>query len=412
MWLETGGISLGPLKAEAAMALPHPELHDIQNDFLMLHDEASLRLWFLWPVDQIKVSSTVFGKCGCLGGCNFFGGNRNGVGFFQPKKYQEAKPTAICKVSPDGMDPGFGQSLLYKNKLVFDTGRTYGWTSPMKEFRFTRGYMSNLTTPDTPGTGITVIEEHFIGDKCPGQDGMEISEDQPSVSQLIRSSTTETRSSSSLNTTTPSDSQTVNPFDYVKSMENFRSADIVGVRERIQNQDSTHGKAGRSFSISSSSSPPPVSPTARSSIVHSPSSRSSVHSPISRSSIQSSSPGSVRMRYRSDYDTVRQFSTVSLDSEMYFSAEEDNVQNKPLSSIDKVSSESDSVTWGAEGTQPRPTFDVSGLSLQDETVLERKDNSTSSTSTLSYMSADTDPDETLSGGIPDDFSMVDLHSQV
>lgn len=54
--------------------------------FLRLHDENTKRLWFLWPQELTRVSSQIFGKCGCVGGCTFFGKNRNGVTFFKPSK--------------------------------------------------------------------------------------------------------------------------------------------------------------------------------------------------------------------------------------------------------------------------------------------------------------------------------------
>lgn len=40
-------------------------------------------MWFLWPSDSRVI---VTGKCGCVGGCAFFGRNRNGQRFFKPSK--------------------------------------------------------------------------------------------------------------------------------------------------------------------------------------------------------------------------------------------------------------------------------------------------------------------------------------
>jgi hypothetical protein len=82
IWLEVGSISLGPVVLEAAISLPTPEhnLHLVQNKYLKMHDEAIKRLWFLWPQESgIKAT-----KCGCIGGCVFFGNNRNGPRFFKP----------------------------------------------------------------------------------------------------------------------------------------------------------------------------------------------------------------------------------------------------------------------------------------------------------------------------------------
>ncbi len=49
MWLEAGGISLGPLNVDAAMAIPDPKYHAEQDRFLKHHDRRTHRLWFLWP---------------------------------------------------------------------------------------------------------------------------------------------------------------------------------------------------------------------------------------------------------------------------------------------------------------------------------------------------------------------------
>lgn len=51
--------------------------------YLKLHDDCYKRLWFLWPSDS---RSLVTGKCGCVGGCAFFGRNLNGQRFFKPSR--------------------------------------------------------------------------------------------------------------------------------------------------------------------------------------------------------------------------------------------------------------------------------------------------------------------------------------
>ena len=77
-WLEVGCIAFGPVILEAASALPIPEhnLHLVQHNYLKIHDERSKRLWFLWSAETQK--------CGCIGGCVFFGSNRNGPKYFKP----------------------------------------------------------------------------------------------------------------------------------------------------------------------------------------------------------------------------------------------------------------------------------------------------------------------------------------
>lgn len=426
IWIESGGLSLGPVKAEAAMALPNQDFQYIQHQFLTNHDASSKRLWFLWPPSSLDTPSMVVGKCGCIGGCTFFGANKNGVDFFHPKKYHEVTPTAVFKVSPEGMDPGFGQSLLHKNRLVFDLGKSGGWLSPNKEFTFTRGYMSDLTSPETPGTSITVIEE-CLADKNRLHPG--IPSDLPPVPvrspPAAGSPTFESQSSS---VTSPSDiivsDSSMNPFDTIKSTDPA----VLKDTERLFQEESQR-KSARSTSLSSSSSPPPFSPTLRSSIARSPSSRSSVQSP--HSSTHSGSPGQPPGRHRSRFDTGRQTSIVSLDSETYFSAEEDSLSSSDPafptlqhpSSPEINSLESDTGTLGKEKKSPPLYMNKSDTSQADETVIERKlsqadatltdrKSSLSSDSTLSYLSADTDPDETMSGGMPEEFSMVDLHSQV
>lgn len=410
IWIESGGISLGPIKAEAAMALPNQDFHLLQNEFLMIHDASSMRLWFLWPEDSLRVPSLVIGKCGCIGGCTFFGNNKNGIGFFHPKKSHEVIPNAVFKVTPEGNDPGFGQSLLHKNKLVFETGESSVWGTPSKEFTFTRGYMSNLTTPDTPGTSITVIEEYNTDQNSLRPGNVTDVPVSTHAHQPLQSPIVETQSASSFTDETTGDNISINPFDTIKATDSsvLREGD-----KSIQDELTT-----RTISQSSSSSPPPFSPTMRSSIAHSPSSRSSVQSPSGHSSIHSASPTSIRMRYSSQYDPARQTSIVSLDSEMYFSAEEDahSSSDPNFSSLKQHSFpdmlEGESVTWSQEETSPTLVMHKSDTSKIDTTVIERKDSLSSTNSTLSYMSADTDPDETMSGGIPEEYSMVDLHSQV
>ena len=427
VWIESGGISLGPIKAEAAIALTNQDFHALQNQFLTIHDIATKRLWFLWPVHMLGGTNMMIGKCGCMGGCCFFGNNKNGVEFFHSKKHHEVTPNAIFKVSPEGNDPGFGQSLLHKNRLVFDTASSSGFVSPGREFTFTRGYMSDIPTPDTPGTSITVIEE-CLNDRNntlveSSREEIPVPGPSPPVSSppvVSRSSTVETRSSSSY-ATSPTELMASDNTSMVSALSNnpFDTLRSTGT-DTLRSTDSA--ELARSVSISSSSSPPPFSPTTRSSIAHSPSSRSSIHSPSGHSSIHSASPSSIRNKRVTGFTEGRHTSIVSLDSEMYFSAEEEAAQSssspvfptlKQRSYVDMMgSTEGDSVAWADTSATTINTSDLSG---KDVTVLERPLPSTSSSnSTLSYMSADTDPDETLSdAGLPaEDLSMVDLRNQV
>lgn len=119
-WLEVGCVSFGPLILETATALPIPEhaLHIVQNDYMRLHDEKTKRLIFLWTT-----LSDV--KCGCLGGCLFFGSNRNGPKFFKPsaQDFQDGINIARYHIISNGLSKeyGFGQSLVHEGQLVFHT---------------------------------------------------------------------------------------------------------------------------------------------------------------------------------------------------------------------------------------------------------------------------------------------------
>ncbi|XP_031778300.1 transmembrane protein KIAA1109 homolog isoform X4 [Nasonia vitripennis] len=121
VWLEVGSVSMGPIVIEAAISLPTPEhnLHLVQNKYLKTHDEKTKRLWFLWTQD----SSAKMSRCGCIGGCAFFGNNRNGPRFFKPNHHdlQDGINIAAYRIYEIGKDKGFGQSILHDGQLVFHT---------------------------------------------------------------------------------------------------------------------------------------------------------------------------------------------------------------------------------------------------------------------------------------------------
>ncbi|XP_058820213.1 bridge-like lipid transfer protein family member 1 isoform X3 [Topomyia yanbarensis] len=118
-WLEVGCLSLGPIIIEAASALPIPEhcLHLVQHNYLKLHDERAKKLWFLWANSNDPI------RCGCVGGCVFFGTNRNGPRFFKPsaQDLQDFINIARYHIYPNSREYGFGQSLLHDEQLVFHT---------------------------------------------------------------------------------------------------------------------------------------------------------------------------------------------------------------------------------------------------------------------------------------------------
>ncbi|XP_055600491.1 bridge-like lipid transfer protein family member 1 isoform X3 [Uranotaenia lowii] len=118
-WLEVGCLSLGPVIIEAASALPIPEhcLHLVQHNYLKMHDERGKKLWFLWSNSSDPI------RCGCVGGCAFFGTNRNGPRFFKPSSQdlQDFINIARYHIYPNNREYGFGQSLLHEGQLVFHT---------------------------------------------------------------------------------------------------------------------------------------------------------------------------------------------------------------------------------------------------------------------------------------------------
>nr|CAD7425599.1 unnamed protein product [Timema monikensis] len=123
LWLEIGSLSMGPLVVEAAISLPTSEetLHLIQHSYLRIHDKHSKRLWFLWTGETS--STKTIGKCGCIGGCVFFGKNQNGAKFFKPSRQdvQDGINMAAFRINAPGQDPGFGQSILHEGQLMFHT---------------------------------------------------------------------------------------------------------------------------------------------------------------------------------------------------------------------------------------------------------------------------------------------------
>ncbi|PNF17358.1 hypothetical protein B7P43_G02985 [Cryptotermes secundus] len=153
LWLEVGSVSLGPLVVEAAMSLATPEhnLHLVQHRYLRTHDEAHKRLWFLWSGEGTNIKAV--GRCGCIGGCAFFGSNRNGAKFFKPswQDFQDGVNMAAFRIHETGQDPGFGQSILHEGQLVFHTP-PYGSQDVSLQEPIS-GWDSNMGIPRGTGTG-------------------------------------------------------------------------------------------------------------------------------------------------------------------------------------------------------------------------------------------------------------------
>ncbi len=123
IWIETGSVRFGPVFVEGAISghsSNQKGAQKIQHEFLQKHDNKTKRLWFLWPQPLTKISSDRLGKCGCVGGCNFFGVNANGEGFFEPESSDvvNRKNVALPCLKARVRDPGYGQSILHDDHLV------------------------------------------------------------------------------------------------------------------------------------------------------------------------------------------------------------------------------------------------------------------------------------------------------
>jgi hypothetical protein len=123
IWIESGCVRFGPVYIEGSQSGHTSCLHQSQHEFLVKHDRKTLRCWFLWPksfVSKRVASSEAIGKCGCVGGCCFFGSNANGVGFFKPSRadIERRSNVAIPTLNEKTSNPGYGQSILKDNTLT------------------------------------------------------------------------------------------------------------------------------------------------------------------------------------------------------------------------------------------------------------------------------------------------------
>ncbi|XP_045469148.1 transmembrane protein KIAA1109 isoform X3 [Harmonia axyridis] len=121
LWLEVGAVNFGPIIVESAISSADAKdqnAYEMQQKFLRMHDERQKKLWFLWP-ELNKVQ----GRCGCTGGCCFFGENKNGPRFFRPSKtdLEDGINVSAFRINEPGMYPGFGQSILHERMLIFRT---------------------------------------------------------------------------------------------------------------------------------------------------------------------------------------------------------------------------------------------------------------------------------------------------
>lgn len=83
-----------------------------QTYFLCVCVYVCFRLWFLWPEDKYKRSRN---RCGCLGGCRFFGGSVSD--FFRLEEITPSSSSAFSSVSAES-DMSYGQSLLHPGEWI------------------------------------------------------------------------------------------------------------------------------------------------------------------------------------------------------------------------------------------------------------------------------------------------------
>ncbi|XP_068608570.1 bridge-like lipid transfer protein family member 1 [Brachionichthys hirsutus] len=117
VWLEAGSVNLNLITADIALAADHPAKCEVQRHFLELHDAQTKRLWFLWPDDASIRNKRSRNRCGCLGGCRFFGGTNMGLDFFKLEELTPSSSSAFAASCTEA-DMSYGQSLLQPGEWI------------------------------------------------------------------------------------------------------------------------------------------------------------------------------------------------------------------------------------------------------------------------------------------------------
>uniref|UniRef100_A0A3Q3M6J8 KIAA1109 n=1 Tax=Mastacembelus armatus TaxID=205130 RepID=A0A3Q3M6J8_9TELE len=117
VWLEAGSVNLNLITADIALAADHPAKCEVQRHFLELHDAQTKRLWFLWPEEASIRNKRSRNRCGCLGGCRFFGGTNVGLDFFKLEELTPSSSSAFSSSSTES-DMCYGQSLLQPGEWI------------------------------------------------------------------------------------------------------------------------------------------------------------------------------------------------------------------------------------------------------------------------------------------------------
>ncbi|XP_036914479.1 transmembrane protein KIAA1109 homolog isoform X1 [Sturnira hondurensis] len=115
-WLEAGSASFGLITVDVALAADHHSKHEAQRHFLETHDARTKRLWFLWPEDPLR-NKRCRHRCGCLGGCRFFGGTASGLDFFKLEELTPSSSSAFSSTSAES-EMCYGQSLLQPGEWI------------------------------------------------------------------------------------------------------------------------------------------------------------------------------------------------------------------------------------------------------------------------------------------------------
>ena len=105
-WLEAASLRAGPIISDICLEEDSILNPTDQKEFLEKHDKKTRRLWFLWQRDKGRGFRPIEneGRCGCVGGCNFFGKNVNGPIFFKLDYLDAAQEENEGRLfgSPDG----------------------------------------------------------------------------------------------------------------------------------------------------------------------------------------------------------------------------------------------------------------------------------------------------------------------
>ena len=129
-WVESGMVRLGPVYIEGSLSghsVLSKEAQLKQHVFLQKHDRKTHRLWFLWPKSVTNISQRVAGNCGCIGGCNFFGANSNGLSFFNPtsRDLPNRHNIAIPCLGDRTHNPGYCQSIIKDSFLNIQSNEKF-----------------------------------------------------------------------------------------------------------------------------------------------------------------------------------------------------------------------------------------------------------------------------------------------